>query len=161
MKKVIFSLIILSLLVMMPFCSFGKTIISDKELQDMTAQEGVTINFSCFTVGAISIAVQSWGDSDGCTSCGGFTTEGWVGASVNMSSNFITMSGNMTIDVGSSGTRTALVIGLPTLNLAGSITQVIKLSTSETLAGPVQTLGTSFMSGLSVAPTGQLIIYAH
>jgi len=153
MKKVFTSLVILCLLVMMPFCSFGKTVISDKELQDMTAQEGVTINFSCFTVGAISIDVQSWGDSDGCTACGGYSTVGWVGASVDMSSNFVSMTGNMTIDVGSSGTRTALVIGLPTLNLAGSITQVIKLSTNPTLPG-TQVLGTSFMSGLSVAPTG-------
>ncbi|MBN1363421.1 MAG: hypothetical protein JW976_01315 [Syntrophaceae bacterium] len=160
MKKVFMSLIVLSLLVMMPFCSFGKTIISDEELQDMTAQEGVTINFNCFTVGAISIAVQSWGDSDGCSTCGGFTSAGWVGASVNMSSNFVSMTGNMTIDVGSSGTKTALIIGLPTLNLAGSITQVVKLSTSPTL-GSAGTLGTSFMSGLSVTPTGQLIIYAH
>jgi hypothetical protein len=70
------------------------------------------------------------------------------------------MSGNMTIDVGSSGTRTALIIGLPTLNLAGSVTQVVKLSTNPTLPG-TQILGTSFMSGLSVAPTGQLIIFAH
>jgi hypothetical protein len=160
MKKVFTSLVILCLLVMMPFCSFGKTVISDKELQDMTAQEGVTINFSCFTVGAISIDVQSWGDSDGCTACGGYSTVGWVGASVDMSSNFVSMTGNMTIDVGSSGTRTALVIGLPTLNLAGSITQVIKLFTNPTLPG-TQVLGTSFMSGLSVAPTGQLIIFAH
>jgi hypothetical protein len=158
MKKVLLCLFIVMFMVV-PM-SFAKTVISEKDLQEVTAQEGVTINFDCFTVGAISIAVQSWGDSDGCTACGGYSTVGWVGASVDMSSNFVSMTGNMTIDVGSSGTRTALVIGLPTLNLAGSITQVIKLSTNPTLPG-TQVLGTSFMSGLSVAPTGQLIIFAH
>jgi hypothetical protein len=78
-----------------------------------------------------------------------------------MSSNFVNITGNMTIDVGSSGTRTALIVGLPTLNLAGTITQVVKLSTSPTLGGPTQTLGTSFMSGVSLNPSGYLVIYAH
>ncbi|MBN1363422.1 MAG: hypothetical protein JW976_01320 [Syntrophaceae bacterium] len=158
MKKFLLCLFI-AMFMVVPM-SFAKTVISEKDLQEVTAQEGVTINFDCFTVGAISIAVQSWGDSDGCATCGGFTSTGWVGASVDMSSNFVSMTGNMTIDVGSSGTKTALIIGLPNLNLAGSITQVVKLSTSPTL-GSAGVLGTSFMSGLSVTPTGQLIIYAH
>jgi hypothetical protein len=79
-----------------------------------------------------------------------------------MSSNFVTITGNMTIDVGTSGARTALVVGLPTLNLAGTVTQVVKLGTSANLTGGnTAVLGTSFMSGVSLAPTGQLIIFAH
>jgi len=158
-KKVFISIIMLMLIVI-PLSSFAKSAISDKDLGDVTAQEGVTINFDCFTVGAISIDVQSWGDTDGCSSCGNLTSDGWVGASVDMSTDFVTLSGNMTIDVGTSGTRSALVIGLPTLNLAGSITQVVKLGSTANLAG-TQTLGTSFMSGVSVAPTGYLTIFAH
>jgi len=160
MKKVLLFLVIV-MFMMVPM-SFAKTAISEKDLNEVTAQEGVTINFNCFTVGAITIAVQSWGDSDGCTSCGGFTGQGWVGASVNMSSNFVGITGDMTIDVGSSGTRTALIIGLPSLNLAGTLTQVIKLSNTAALNGVgAGTLGTSFMSGVSISPSGQLIIFAH
>jgi hypothetical protein len=159
MKKLLL-LMIVTLFVMMPLASFAKTAISDSDLSAVTAQEGVTINFNCFTVGAISIAAQSWGDSDGCSTCGGYTTAGWVGATINMSSNFVTITGNMTIDVGTSGTRTALIIGLPTLNLQGTMTQVVKLGTAANLSGAA-VLGTSYMSGVSLAPTGQLIIFAH
>ena len=141
--------------------SFAKTAITESDLAAVTAQEGVTINFDCFTVGAISIDVQSWGDSDGCTTCGGFTSTGWVGAEIDMSSDFVTISGDMTIDVGTnSGGVTALAIGLPTLNLVGSMTQVVKLANNAQLtSGSV--LGTAYMSGLSVSPSGVLIIHAH
>jgi len=153
---------IVAFFLMLPLSAFAKAIISDSDLHDVTAQEGVTINFSCFTVGAITIAAQSWGDSDGCATCGGYTTAGWVGAAVTMSSNFVSITGNMTIDVGTSGSKTAVVIGLPTLNLAGTVTQVVKLGTTAGLTGGnTQTLGTSYMSGVSLAPTGQLIIFAH
>jgi hypothetical protein len=159
MKKVLL-FVAIAMFMIVPM-SFAKTAISEKDLGDVTAQEGVTINFDCFTVGAISIAVQSWGDSDGCSGCGGYTSTGWVGASVTMSSNFVNIAGNMTIDVGSSGTRTALIVGLPTLNLAGSMTQVVKLSSAPGLATNAGTLGTSYISGLSVTPSGYLVIYAH
>lgn len=141
--------------------SFAKTAISEQDLGNVTAQEGVTINFDCFTVGAITIDVQSWGDSDGCATCGGYSAAGWVGASVDMSSDFVQISGDLTIDVGTSGTQTALIIGLPTLNLAGSITQVVTLANDAQLTTNPEVLGTSFMSGLSVSPTGYLIIHAH
>jgi len=159
-KKVLTSLIVLMLMVL-PLASFAKTVISERDLGDVTAQEGVTINFNCFTLGAITIAVQSWGDADGCATCGGYTTAGWVGASITMSSNFITLSGNMTIDVGTSGTKTALIIGLPGLSLAGSVNQVVKLASNNQLTTNPGTLGTSFMSGVSLNPTGYLMIFAH
>jgi len=158
-KKIFISLIALMLMVL-PLTSFAKTAITDKDLGDVTAQEGVTINFNCFTVGAITIAVQSWGDSDGCSTCGGYTSAGWVGAAVTMSSDFVQITGNMTIDVGTSGTRSALIIGLPGLNLAGTITQIVKLGSTNNLAG-TQVLGTSYMSGVSLAPSGYLMIFAH
>jgi len=142
--------------------SFAKTVISERDLGDVTAQEGVTINFNCFTLGAITITVQSWGDADGCATCGGYNAAGWVGNSVTMSSNFVTISGNMTIDVGTSGTRTALVVGLPTLSLAGSMSQVVELASNSQLTGnPNGILGTSYMSGVSMSPSGYLMIFAH
>jgi len=158
MKKVLL-FVVIAMFIMVPL-SFAKTAITEKDLGDVTAQEGVTINFDCFTVGAITIAAQSWGDSDGCSSCSGLTGAGWVGATVNMSSNFVTITGNMTIDVGTSGTRTALIIGLPSLSLAGTMTQVVKLGTNANL-GSAAVMGTSYMSGLSVSPSGYLTIFAH
>ena len=158
MKKVLL-FTVLAMFLMVPM-SFAKTAISESDLAAVTAQEGVTINFDCFTVGAISIDVQSWGDSDGCSTCGGYTAAGWVGAEIDMSTDFVNIKGNLTIDVGTSGTQTALIIGLPTLNLAGSMTQVVKLGSTANLSGAA-VMGTAYMSGLSVTPTGQLIIHAH
>jgi len=158
MKKVLL-FAVLAMFLMVPM-SFAKTAISESDLAAVTAQEGVTINFDCFTVGAISIDVQSWGDSDGCAGCGGYTGEGWVGASIEMSTDFVNIKGNLTIDVGTSGTQTALIIGLPTLDLAGSMTQTVKLGTAKNLSGAA-VMGTAYMEGLSVSPTGKLIIYAH
>jgi len=159
MKKVLL-FAVLAMFLMVPM-SFAKTAITESDLAAVTAQEGVTINFDCFTVGAISIDVQSWGDSDGCATCGGYTSSGWVGAEIDMSSDFVTISGDMTIDVGTnSGGVTALAIGLPTLNLVGSMTQVVKLANNAQLTGG-SVLGTAYMSGLSVSPSGVLIIHAH
>jgi len=159
MKKVLLFAVI-AMFLMVPM-SFAKTAISEQDLGNVTAQEGVTINFDCFTVGAITIDVQSWGDADGCATCGGYSASGWVGASVEMSTSFVQITGDLTIDVGSSGTQTALVIGLPSLNLAGEMTQVVTLAASPDLLTNAQVLGTSYMSGLSVSPTGYLIIHAH
>jgi len=156
MKKVLL-LAVLAVFVMVPFTSFAKSAITEGDLAAITAQEGVTIDFSNFTVGAIGINVQSWGDGDG---FGAYSTAGWVGASISLSSDFVNITGSMTIDVGTSGSTTALGIGLPTLNLAGSMTQVVKLSSAANLSGN-QILGTSYLSGLSVSPTGTLIIKAH
>ena len=158
MKKVLL-FTVLAMFLMVPM-SFAKTAISESDLATVTAQEGVTINFDCFTVGAISIDVQSWGDADGCATCGGYTAAGWVGATIDMSTDFVNIEGNLTIDVGTSGTQTALIIGLPTLNLAGSMTQVVKLGSTPELSGAA-VMGTAYMSGLSVSPSGQLIIHAH
>ena len=157
MKKVLL-FAVLAMFLMVPM-SFAKTAISESDLAAVTAQEGVTINFECFTVGSISIDVQSWGD-DGCSTCGGYTAAGWVGAEIDMSTDFVGIKGNLTIDVGNDGTNTALIIGLPTLNLKGSMTQVVKLGTAADLTGAA-VMGTAYMSGLSVTPTGQLIIHAH
>ena len=160
MKKVLL-FVVLAMFLMVPM-SFAKTAITESDLAAVTAQEGVTINFDCFTVGAIKIDVQSWGDADGCTTCGGYTSSGWVGASIDMSSDFVTISGDMTIDVGTNtGDVTALAIGLPTLNLKGSMTQVVKLANTKDLLTSPGVLGTAYMSGLSVSPSGVLIIHAH
>ncbi|MCX5848817.1 MAG: hypothetical protein NTW65_05165 [Deltaproteobacteria bacterium] len=151
---------VLAAFVMLPFTSFAKAPISESEMAGITAQVGVTINFDQFSLGAVKIDAQSWGDSDGFTGTAGYTAAGWVGATIDSTTNFVTISGDLTIDVGSSGTVTAIGIGLPTIALAGSMTQVLKLSQSDNLAS-AGILGTSFMSGVSLTPKGTLIIHAH
>jgi len=145
---------------MVPSMSFAKSAITESELQGISAQEGVTINFDTFTVGAITISVQGWGDGDGFA---GYNSAGWVGATnVSLASDFITITDNLTIDVGTSGDVTALGIGLPTLNLKGDMYQTVRLASSATgLETSPQIMGTSYMKGLSVSPKGTLVIKAH
>jgi len=158
MKKLI--LIVATLLVMLPLASFAKTVISEEELSELTAQQGVTIAFSGLSISNVALAVQSWGDSDGFTL---YTSSGWVGAAISMTGNVIALSGGMEIDVGSSGTLTAVRIGLPSVNIGSStfqVDQIVKLSTAKTLTG-TQVLGTSYMSGLTATVTGAVTITAH
>lgn len=157
MKKILL-LTVIALFVMMPFASFAKTAISDSELGSVTAKTGVTIDFSQFQLGSISIGTMSWGD----TGFTGYASEGWVGSSLTLSDNAVNISGTMTIDVGTNAGVTAIGIKLPTINVSGNIESVVKLDALKTLdSANAGTLGTAFISGLSVNPSGTLIIYAH
>jgi len=159
MKKVLL-LTVIALFVMMPLASFAKTAISESELSELTAQEGVTISFSGLSISNVALAVQSWGDSDGFAL---YTSSGWVGAAIAMTGDVVALSGAMTIDVGSSGTLTAVRIGLPSVSVGSStfqVDQIVKLSNAKTLTG-TQTLGTAYMSGLTATVTGAVTITAH
>jgi len=159
MKKVLL-LTVIALFVMMPFASFAKTAISESELSELTAQEGVTINFTGLAISNVALAVQSWGDADGFA---GYTSSGWVGAAITMTGDVVALSGSMTIDVGSSGTLTAVRIGLPSVSIGSStfqVDQVVRLANTKTLSGG-QTLGTAYMSGLTATVTGAVTITAH
>jgi hypothetical protein len=68
----------------------------------------------------------------------------------------------MTIDVGTNGATTAIGIGLPSISVSGNITSVMKLDYDRALAsGNIGVLGTAYISGLSLSPSGTIIIYAH
>lgn len=153
MKKVLL-LAVLAMFVMVPFTSFAKSAITDSDLQAITAQEGVTIDMSGLTV-TVSMAEQAWGDGDGFT---GYASAGWVGAT-NVTIPTIGFTGDLTIDVGTSGSTTALKVGLPSLNLAGNVVQTLALGTSESTL--TQVLGTSYMSGVDVTTSGYLVIKSH
>jgi hypothetical protein len=159
MKK--FILIVIALVVMMPCASFAKTAITESDLAAVTAQEGVTITFSNLAISNVALAIQSWGDADGFSS---YLSSGWVGATIAMTGNVLSMAGTMTIDVGTSGgTKTGVSIGLPTLNIGNAtfqIDQKVMLSTAKQMTG-TQVLGTSYMSGLTATVTGGVIITAH
>ena len=158
MKKVLLFAVI-AMFLMVPM-SFAKTAITESDLASLTAQEGVTISFANLAISNVALAVQSWGDGDGFSS---YTASGWVGATIAMTGNVLALSGDMTIDVGTSGAVTGVRIGLPTLNIGNStfqVDQIVKLSTAKGLTG-TQTLGTSYMSGLRATVTGAVVITAH
>lgn len=156
MKKILL-LTVIAVFVMMPFASFAKTAITDSELGAVTAQTGVTIDFTGFNLGTITIDTISWGD----TGFGTYTGEGWVGASVNISDNAIQISDQLDIDVGTNAGITAVGIKLPTITVSGTIEAVVTLAADKTLVTNAGTLGTVFISGLNVNPSGTLAIYAH
>ena len=158
MKKILL-LTVIAVFVMMPFASFAKTAISDSELGAVTAQTGVTIDFSQFQLGTITIGTVSWGDAGGFTD---YTGDGYVGASLTLSDNAVNITGTMDIDVGTNGATTAVAIKLPTIKILGSLESVVKLDADKALGtANVGTLGTAYMSGLNINPQGSLIIYAH
>ena len=167
MKKVLL-LAVLAVFVMVPFTSFAKSAISEGDLAGITAQEGVTINFDNFAITDVQVDVQAWGDSDGFTwGTDAYTEAGWVGATIATSSgttgNFINLSGNLDIDVGSSGAVTALKIGLPGVSIDGAMTQELWLSTDSSGA-PVagqQMMGTAYMSGITLDTAGYMVITTH
>jgi len=159
MKKILL-LTVIAVFVMMPFASFAKTAITDSELGAVTAQTGVTIDFTAFDLGTITIDTVSWGDADGFGTT--YTGEGWVGASVDISTNAIKITDKMDIDVGTNGSVTAVGIKLPTINVVGNVDLVVKLDALKTLSSAnAGTLGAVHMSGININPTGTLVIYAH
>ena len=104
--------------VMIPLVSFAKTTISDSDLNAITAEAGVSIVFNNLTISSLSLSKISWGDSNGIpnsTYTTGYTNAGWLGATdIAMTGNLIDRySGNMTVDVGTSGTQTRVQIALP------------------------------------------------
>ncbi|MGB5218673.1 MAG: hypothetical protein WBN66_10285 [Smithella sp.] len=125
MKKNLAASIIVIFLLTLPILSFAKTAITDQELETLSAEAGVTLDFSApiYTAGSVSGSVLvtnwspakfSWGDSDGFT---GYTSSGWAGlaGSMNATASNIIMYNAMTLDVGSSGTATKINIGLPSI----------------------------------------------
>ena len=126
-------------------------------------------------------ALQSWGDGDGCTDCGGYTAKGWIGVrDVTMDpyvslggpiavdppiGSFISLYRNMTIDVGTSGGATKVFVGLPSIMVhPAGISQTISSGTTETLG---QDFGTAYMSEFAMVVNsypggnGYLAISSH
>ena len=125
MKKNLAASIIIIFLLTLPILSFAKTAITDQELETLSAEAGVTLDFSAptYTVGTVSGSVLvtnwspskfSWGDSDG---FGTYSDAGWAGfaGSMNATTSNIIVFNKMMLDVGSSGTVTKLNIGLPSI----------------------------------------------
>jgi len=115
MKKLLM-LTIAALLVMVSLPSLAKVVISDEDLNKVTAEEGVSVQFVNMTVGGTSIDELSWGDGNGFGST--YTSAGFVGAkNVVITGDLTVISGTANIDVGSSGSQTRVALSLPTVTL--------------------------------------------
>ena len=157
MKKILACITVIMFLTMVPFVSFAKKVISESELDAVTAQEGVTLDFGgpSYTNGTVNVtnwapSLFSWGDSDGFT---GYTSYGWVGLSnIGMNADSaIILYNQMTIDVGSSGTVTKLNLGLPSVLVHPVLTNAtMKLGTSKDLLTNPQIMGTIFNDKFAV-----------
>ena len=157
MRKILACVTVAVFCMMMPFLSLAKTVISESELDAVTAQEGVTLDFGIGSytnarvmVTNFSPSLISWGDSDGFT---GYTSTGWVGVSnitMGAASNILVYNA-MTLDVGSSGTVTKLNIGLPSVFVHPLTTDaIIKLSTDKALTTNQQILGSVYNDQFAV-----------
>ena len=193
MKKIVVCVVVMMFLVTLPFAALAKKVsLTEEELSSTTAQEGVTIQFgkntyggdyffdtNFYVAGKFLPTIQSWGDGDGCTDCGGYTEKGWIGVrNVSMdpfvslglpnpafppTGSFISLYRTMKIDVGTSGGATKLFIGMPSIMVHPSgISQTLSSGTTETLG---QDFGTAYMSEFALiansAGTGYLRIGNH
>jgi hypothetical protein len=164
MKKFII-LTITALLMIFTVTSFAKEIISDGELENVTAEVGVTISMNMLTINKLlDVATISWGDSDG--DKGSYNATGYAGfAAMNVSNtagNVILFNGDVMFDIGTSGgTRTALTVRMPTINLGGNMDATMKLGTSPQLTG-ANVLGHLKMDGFSTQVKSDYIaVFAH
>lgn len=161
MKKILIFTVVFFILLLS--VSFSKTMISDEELEDVTAEDGVNVNLNNLTVRATqTVGVTSWGDGDGYG--GTYTSAGYMGAqNMVMSGTFASFSNNdMQIDIGTSGSSTRMNIVLPTITMgAMNVDTIMKVSTSMDLSGTKE-LGRLKMTGLTTRVTMErLQIYAH
>ena len=162
--KRIFVIGIVALFIMMPIVSLAKTVVTDSELADVTAESGVSIVFTNVTVGndATTLTSLAWGDSNGFGST--YTGYGWAGISnVTIGGNLAVMNGTMNIDVGTSGTTdTRLQIVLPTMTLGTmNVLAMVKVGTTGDLTSSSNVLGVLDLRGFSTQVTGTVQVYAH
>lgn len=113
MKKGLLAVVLAALLVVPVAALAGMWSITDSEMEDVTGQTGVTIDMSL----QVTNGYIAYGDSDGVattyTAAGYFTLAGMtVGGATGGAMNLT----GLTVDVGSTGTTSALIIGLPTIS---------------------------------------------
>jgi hypothetical protein len=162
MKKIVM-LGIMSLLMMLPGTSLARTAITDADLDAVTAEAGVSIDFNNVIVNNATLTSVSWGDPSGFT---GYTGAGYFGlGNVTITGRLATMSGTMKMDVGTAGGETKVFITLPTLTLgdaAGVITGTLMAHTSSNFqSGTPQLGGILTLRGFSAQITGDIAVYAH
>lgn len=166
------TLSVIVLLVMLPLVSFAKTVINDKDLEAVTAEAGVSIEFTNLKVGnnATTMTSISWGDTTGFSP--NFTTAGYFGFSNIVITGDLTqigqsadssLSNTMHIDVGTSGAQTKVNIILPTITMGTTnVTVFVMADRSPTFNSGSQSQGGVIdIRGYKTTITGTVALYAH
>lgn len=162
MKKLWMSIIAaLAATVTMNLTAIAKTVISDCELAEVTAEEGVSIGFDLTVASTTTAATISWGDGDGYSS-GGHGGAGYAGmTNTSVTGNLAKVSNTAVIDVGSNGTETRVNVVLPTIQLgAMNVAATMKVSNQQNLSGG-KIMGTLNVSGFQTQITGSGQVFAH
>lgn len=161
MKK-FFKFGMLILLMALPAALFARTaVITDADLQEITAEAGVNIDFNNVTARNTTITSISWGDPSGFTP--GFTNAGYFGfENISITGNLQVMNGTMKLDVGSNGTETKVFITLPTITLGtANISADLVVGRTADFSVGKQLGGTLTLRGFKTEMTGSLAVYAH
>jgi hypothetical protein len=169
MKRILMLAMILAC-IMIPLASFAKTVIADNDLDAVTAQTGVSIDFTGLKISNLVFSTVSWGDNDGIansTYTSGYTNAGYMGANaitIASTGNVVDLTGVMNIDVGTSGTQTRVRIVLPAITIGGAgtnITASVKLASDKILSTNAGTLATINIKGFQTFVDGTVTIFAH
>ncbi|MBU1172413.1 MAG: hypothetical protein KKD44_22880 [Proteobacteria bacterium] len=183
MKK----LVLIAVLLLVPFTAFALDSMNDSALDEMTAQQGVTITFDGVVV-TQGVSDFSWGDGDG---LGGTTAAGYLFLEESGAGTTVSLDGtSMTIDVATAGVggyivvpdgpdadtdpdlaiaegTTFVAIGLPsvTVGAAAKTTTVSLISaapTAATVPTAAQTLGSFYQNTTgNTTIVGSVYIYPH
>lgn len=165
------TLSVIVLLVLLPLVSSARTAINDKDLDEVTAEAGVSIDFTNLKVGnnATTLSSISWGDTSGFST---FSTPGYFGfKNIVVTGNLMqigqsgdsSLSNTMQIDVGSSGTATKVNIVLPTITQGTfSISGWVMADRTANFTSASQSQGGVItINDFSTRINGTVALYAH
>ena len=160
------TLAVMTLFMAMSAALVAQTVITDEELNAITAEEGVSIDFSQMRVGGTTtLTALSWGDTSGFTP--GYNTAGYFGfRNISITGYLADIpSGTMTLDMGtSSGSgETKMFFVLPTVTLGtANITGWLcgdRIATMDTTG--FSQGGVIGFTGFSTQVSGTVAVYAH
>lgn len=166
------TLSVIVLLVLLPLVSFARTAINDKDLDEVTAEAGVSIDFTNLKIGnnATTMSSISWGDTTGFT---GFTTPGYFGfknititghlTQIGQTGDANVTSNTMLIDVGSLGSETKIGIKLPTITMGTTnVTVWVMADRTANFTSASQSQGGLItLEGFKTTINGTVALYAH
>lgn len=165
LMKRFLTLAVIALFVILPAESFSRSAISDKDLDDITAEEGVSINLINVSVGGTSTLTSiSWGDTSGFTP--GYTTPGYFGfRNISITGYLANVtSGTMNVDIGTSPTPETkiIIVSTPLTFGTANVTGWLMADRIPTLdsTGFAQG-GVMSVNGFSTVISGTVMIYAH
>jgi len=159
-------LAVIALFIILPAESFARSAISDKDLDDITAEEGVSIDLINVSVGGTTTLTSiSWGDTSGFTP--GYTTPGYFGFKNMIITGYLAnvTSGTMNVDIGTGGApaQTKIIIvstpvTLGVANISGWLMadRLADFSSANSAQG-----GVIGVTGFSTVVSGTVMIYAH